>query len=274
MPATSYTLATLRTEMGEELQDETLTHYTATAIKKRINNRMADFTRRVLCRRHTWEVDLVASQAEYDLSTLSPRLVDIYSVGCPQSAGSTDQYLLKRVELTELECEYPQWRTEADSWPRAYARSTEGPHGILLHPRPASSQAASVRDGTVYATASAGALVNLTGIGTAAATAAAGALVGVRFLVGNLRIDGAAMSTDLSADGDSLEAAGIPIEWQGAIKAGALADCHGDLSVPISQQNKAAQYEAEYEAGVLMATRRFQTSFQGRPAQHSKARFV
>jgi hypothetical protein len=257
MPATSYTLATLRTEVLEEVQDSTGEHYTATIVKKRINNRMADFTRRTGCRRHTWEIDLVASQAEYSFASLSPRVVDVYSVACPMSAGSTDQYELRRMELTDLERDYPQWRTEADSWPRVYARFTEGSQGILLHPRPASSQAASVRSGTI------------------AASQTTGILVGVSFLVGNLRIDGAALSTDLDDDADSLETdGGIPIEWQPYIKAGVLADLCGDLSVPIAQVAKADQYEAKYEAGVQMALRRFQSSHQGRPATQGKARFL
>jgi hypothetical protein len=274
MPATSYTLATLKTELGEDLQDASFVHHTETILLKRINNRMADFTRRTLCRRYTWEVDLVASQGEYDLSTLSPRLADIYSVACPQSAGDTSQYQLERVELAELERRYPEWRTEANNWPRVYARFSEGPHGILIHPRPASSQEASVRAGTIYATSNSGFLINITGIGTTEATAAVGALVGVRFLVGNLRIDGAALSTDLASSGDSLETAGIPIEWQHVIKAGVLADCWGDLSVPIAQVEKGAKKAAEYEDGVQQAIRKFQTSFQGRPGTTGRARFV
>jgi hypothetical protein len=275
MPATSYTLATLRTEVLEEVQDSTGEHYTATIVKKRINNRMADFTRRTGCRRHTWEIDLVASQAEYSFASLSPRVVDVYSVACPMSAGSTDQYELRRMELTDLERDYPQWRTEADSWPRVYARFTEGSQGILLHPRPASSQAASVRSGTIAASQTTGILVGISGLTTAQATAAYGILVGVSFLVGNLRIDGAALSTDLDDDADSLETdGGIPIEWQPYIKAGVLADLCGDLSVPIAQVAKADQYEAKYEAGVQMALRRFQSSHQGRPATQGKARFL
>lgn len=274
MPAASYTLATLRTELLQEVQDESGTHYTATVIKQRINNRMADFLNRVRCRRYSWTIDLVANQAEYDLSSLSPRCLEPIDVACSQSAGSTDLFSLPRLEVTELDEHYGEWRTEPASWPRVFSRSLQGPHKILLHPRPQSSQQVQVQNGTNVTSSLYGTIVNVSGLTAAQATSLYGVTVAVQFLCGALRIDGIASSTDLTNDSDSLETVGgIPVQWQPAIKAGVLADLYGDLSVPIAQVQKAAQYEAEYEAFVSQALSKTLVSFQGRPAKAGKARF-
>jgi hypothetical protein len=127
-----------------------------------------------------------------------------------------------------------------------------------------------VRTGTVLFSDLYGTLIDLSGLGTVEATSLYGAVLDVQYLVGSMRIDGVAYSTDMDEDADTLEAAGVPIQWQYAIKHGVIADLHSMTTIPIRQPEKIADAEAQYQAAVMKAKSKVLANFQRKPAQQAK----
>lgn len=265
MGATSYTRSEARTQILRPLGDPTAKFYSTDMVNDAIDKRLADFCLRSQCRRYTWRKDLVANQTIIDLTTLTPRVIDIQDVALPSSADGEQEMPLPFKSMEWLNANYPAWRTQESAWPQRYSRFTEGFDGLVLHPAPSSSQSAQVTAGPVVASSPYGIIISVLGITAAAATSAYGSTINVDFLSGNLRIDGIAHSTDLTSDSDTLEDGGCPIQYQEAIISGAIADL-SRLATVIAIPALIEQHESRYEALLAKASRQAKSGFQSKPA--------
>jgi len=272
MPATSYTRSTASAAIGTEMQDEPATHYTATIKHGLINQAMAQVAEDTQCRRATTTITVNAGQAEYSLTSVSPRIIDVLRVALPPNENSTDEQLLQFVTMEDLDAYDLQWRSQTGS-PTAYMRWGQGFNSIRLYPEPDSTYTAIADASAATFSGLYGGIINVEGLTDTEFDALYGGAIDAAYKYGSLRIDYVAQSTDLSGDSDSLETVGgIPAQYQDAVIWHACARAC-ELSVPIAQQQKAAVYWAKYAAEIRKANELTANSFQSKPVVESVGSF-
>jgi hypothetical protein len=272
MPGTTYDRSEARTQILREMLDPTAKYFTTDLVNDRINDAMEQWCQDSRLRVVNGQIDIVANISVYSLTSMAPRVIEILRASCPTGSTATDDYTLRLMTQTDLDQEYPNWRSETASWPFAVIRDLAGPQSLRLYPTPASSQEATVRAGTYFANQTTGAMMNLSGLSSAAATAAAGAAMNIQYLVGSLQLYYVAGSTDISSDATTLETAcGISPDFQDAIIFYVCARLC-EMDTPISQQQKAQGYWAKYQTILQEAIRRDRSGMQQRPPRTVRGR--
>lgn len=268
MPASSYTLATLRTETLEEMQDTAGTHYTNALVLKRINSVLSRFLKDTGIRRETTTINVNAGQAEYSLTSVSPPVLDVLRVALPPSESETSEVDLQYVTLEQIVATDSTWRqTTGNPW--AYMRWGQGATNIRLYPEPTSNYVAIADASAAEFSGLYGGIITLSGLTDSQFDALYGGVISAAYKYGAMRVDYIAGATALSADGDSLLTTNeIPVEFQEAIKWGVCEELSG-LSLPIAQVNKVPLYRARYEEITAKAKALANQGMQSKPPQES-----
>jgi hypothetical protein len=266
MPAASYTRSELRTQVLRELQDPSAVYFSTDLLDDLLNDAMQEWCEQTLLNVVNGSIDLVANQAVYSLTGLSPRAIRVKRLSCPYSAGADTDRQLEIIGQDELEQKFPNWRSQPASWPLVAIRDLAGPQSLRLHPAPSSSQAATILAGTFTVSGTTGAIVDITGLTSVQATALYGATVDIQFLSGSLLVYYAAGAVDITSDSTTVETAcGISPDFQDALRFFILARCC-EIDTPISQQAKAAGYWQKWQTIVDQAKRLETAGMQSRPA--------
>lgn len=272
MPATSYTRSTASSAIGTEMQDATGTYYTATIKSGLINQGMAQVAEDTQCRRATTTITVNAGQAEYSLTGVSPRVLDVLRVALPPNEGSTDEQLLQFVTMEDLDAHDSQWRSQTGN-PTAYMRWGQGFNAIRIYPEPDTTYTAITDASAATFSGLYGGVIDLTGLTDSEFDSLYGGVIDAAYKYGSLRVDYVAQSTDLTSDSDSLETVGgIPVQYQDAVIWYACARLC-EIDVAIAQQQKAAGYWAKYAAEIGKANDLTANSFQSKPTVESVGYF-
>lgn len=264
MPAASYTLSTLRTEIQEEMQDTAGTYYTNALILKRINSVLARFLKATGIRRKTTTIDVNAGQAEYSLTSITPVIDEVLRVALPNDEASTDELALTYMTQEEIERQDGTWRqTTGNPW--AYMRWGQGPGIIRLYPEPTGTYTAIADASAAVFSGDYGLVADLAGQTDADFDADYGSIISAEYKYGAMRVDYIAGATALSDDADNLLSTNqIPVEFQEAIKWGVCEElCQ--LSLPIAQVKKAPLYRARFDEIVSQARSLALKGMQAKP---------
>lgn len=272
MPGTAYTRSECRSQILREMQDETGVYFTPDTVNDRIDDGMERWCQDTRLNVVNGQIDIVADQSVYSLTAMSPRVIEILRASCPSGPSATDDLTLRLMTQTDLDQEYPTWRSQPSSWPFVMIRDLAGPQSLRLYPTPASSQSASVRAGTFFASQATGGLVSIEGMTSAQASAATGGAVSIQYLVGSLQLYYIAGSVDITSNSTTLEeACGISPDFQDAIVWYVCARlCEMDVS--IAQQNKVQVYWQKWAAVVADAVKRERSGMQVRPVRTVRGR--
>lgn len=273
MPAAPYTRATLRTAFAGELQDLSLRHWTAAWFARTLNDAMGDWCEQTKSRLVNGQIDIVADQAVYSLTGLSPRCIDIKRASCPTSADAADDRRLILISAEELERDGARnWRSDPSTWPTHLIRGTQGAQSLRLYPTPSSSQSATVADTVYYASQATGGLMSLDDLTVDEATAEVGGLMSIDFLCGSLQLYYVAHSTDIDDDVTTVEAAcGISPDRQDALL-WYIAARACEVAVPIAIREKAAGYWDKWASEIKQQIRLTMVGSQSTPARRSPSR--
>lgn len=267
MSSTSFTRVTALSRWQTEVQDTAGTYATQSLGYTLLNEAMGDWCEMTRLRRINDQIDIVANTSNYSLSSLSVRCIEVIRASCPTSASATDDQILPVISIEEADRDYPNWRSDPASWPHSIIRDVQGPQSIRLYPTPSSNQEATVRNGTILANQTTGALMNLTGLTSAQATAAYGAVMNIQFLVGSLQLYYIGHSTDISADATTVETAcGISPDFQDALIWYMTARFY-EIDVPIAQRDKAPSYWEKWATEVAKASGLSRVGMQRRPSR-------
>lgn len=275
MPATSYTLGTATDAVQKRLQeatDGTAVYFPDSDVAGVINLGMAQVCEDTGCRRTTTTITVNAGQAEYDLTGITPRVIDVLRAALPPNENSTDEQPLAFVYMEDLDAADYQWRSKTGA-PIAYMRWGQGFNKLRLYPEPDSTYTAITDADAATFSGLYGGIISVAGLTDTEFDALYGGVIGAAYKYGSLRLDYVAQSTDLSDSGDSMETTGgIPVQYQDAVIFWACAElCRWD--VPIAQVQKSAMYEAMYQAEIAKANELAANSFQSKPVVESVGSF-
>lgn len=263
MPNSSYTRSTLASDIQTELNDTAGTYYTSSIVNAEINLAISDFLQMTRLRRSNAVIAVTSGIAEYSLSSLTPRVLEVLRVALPTSAGGTDERILQFATLEGIEATDSNWRLTT-GLPYAYMRWNQGDQQIRLYPIPDSGFSATVQASDVTFSGYLGDIDYFVDLTDAAFTSAYGAIDTLAPEYGSLRVEYVAAGTDLSADGDSVETVGgVPPQFQDALKWYACARLC-ELSLPIAQRDKSPSYWAKFQQEVDKALSN-QDVFQPKP---------
>ena len=258
-----YTLDQLRVLVWRELQDPLGVYFSRAIVNDFLNEAQHQFVRATRCLRVSNSViPLVYGQAEYDLSSLTPRAIELLSVSCPQSSAITSPIALTYTSWEELEAMDTLWRVRQGN-PRRYMRYNEGPQKIRVYPIPSLSLNPIAMAPAVGWDGAYGMIGSVSGIDDATWTATYGLVSSTGVQYGALTLDYVAAPTDMSDDTDQPS---TPPDTHEALRDYAVARCLL-MDTPLKQIEKAALYMQAYQAGVDRWQKLAAGGFQHKPAR-------
>lgn len=272
MPATSYTLATLRSAMQTAALDPTGKYNTAAICLDRINLALAQVAQDTSCRRATTTITVNAGQAVYSLTSVAPRVIDVLRVALPPSENDTAEQLLTFLTMEEIDGIDFQWRSTTGD-PTAYMRWGDGFTALRLYPEPTSTYTAITDASAATFSDLYGGIIDLSGLTDSEFDALYGGVIDAAYKYGSLRVDYVASSTDLANNSDSVETVGgIPVQYQDAVFYYAMF-LLSQIQTPVATAINGDQYMALYQAEVAKCRQLSESSFQSKPLVESAGSF-
>lgn len=80
-----FTLSQMIDFVQRDQNDPTGKHFTDAIVTELLNEGLALFVELTRCLTATWSIDVVAGQPVYDLSTLTPKVLDVLRWGLPSA---------------------------------------------------------------------------------------------------------------------------------------------------------------------------------------------
>jgi hypothetical protein len=215
------------------------------------------------CGGATTTMTVNAGQAEYDLTSVSPRIIEILRVALPPSESDTNEVTLAFATQEDIEKADATWRSTTGQ-PYAYMRFGQGFNKLRLYPEPSSTYTAIADASAATFSGLYGGIIDLSGLTDSEFDTLYGGVIDAAYKYGSLRIDYVAQATTISST-DSMETTGgIPVPYQDAVIWYACARlCESD--VPIAQRDKAQVYWAKYAAEIAKAKALTENNFQSKP---------
>lgn len=272
MPSTPYTRLTASTAILTERQDPNANYTSLAVIYDLLNDAMGDWCEMARLRLVNRSIAIVGNQPVYSLTGLAPRCIEIVRASVPTGVNATDDYRMELLSQMQLDDRYPAWRSQAAYWPFALIRDVQGPQSFRLFPTPASSQQATVANGTIIANQKTGIMIDIQGLTNVQATALTGGVVDAQFLVGAVQLYYIAHSTDIADDATTVETAcGISPDFQDALIWYVSARLC-EIDTPISQAQKAQTYWSKWANELAKATQMEKSAMQVRPPRSTRLR--
>jgi hypothetical protein len=262
------TRSQLRTRVLRELQDPTAKFYTTSIVNDLLNEAQEMFVTDTRCLRESGTINVISGTAEYALTGLTPKVLEVLRVALPPSPGQTNEVEL--IYLSQEDCarQDAYWRQTIGPNPWAYMRWNEGFDAIRLYPIPQTNFTALIAAGDVAFDALYGGVDDVENLTDAEFTSLYGDVDDVDPRYGALRVDYVAAPAEMDSDDDTPS---IPAQWQDALYYYAVARCC-EMSTPIAQVQKAGLYMGKYQEHVAQCKGLTNSQFQEKPPRRQLLR--